>query len=392
MSVCAALMTGPATGPIATIKLFGESAEGVLSQVFEPNGGPQVEYMPGRIWLGRIVDNDGPVDQVTIGCEGECAFAVHCHGNPLIVERIMQLLRQRGVTLCGARELLAKTLASEGTEHPIADEAKLALTGVKTLAGARLIAMQVDAGLSRMARQWLEDVETASLDGIKRQAARVLVDSDIARLLIEGVTVVLAGPPNTGKSTLLNALAGRQKALVTDIRGTTRDWVSAEIRMPPLAMTLIDTAGLDFASAASDDLDSAAQNKSMERLAQADVILLVLDGSRPTPPLAPLLLEHLAPKRTVVILNKADLPERHDEAPACRLEAPLVRISAERQTGLEDLTRAVLQVCRVDDLASDTAIAFTDRQRRLLEQLRKAETKKHAVAAIKELLEGRLVL
>lgn len=392
MSVCAALMTGPATGAIATIELFGESAESVLSQIFEPSGGPPPEFVPGRIWLGRIVDSDGPIDQVTIGCEGERVFAVHCHGNPLIVERIMQLLRQRGVTLCSAGELLAKTLATEGAKHPIAVEARLALTGVKTLAGARLIARQVEAGLSQAARQWLEDIETVPLEDVKRQAARVLADSDIARLLIDGVTVVLAGPPNTGKSTLLNALAGREKALVTDIRGTTRDWVSAEIQMPPLAVTLIDTAGLDITSAASDDLDSAAQDRSMEVLARADVVLLVLDGSRPIPSLEPALLERLAAKRAVVVLNKADLPERCDEASVPPLDAPLVRISAKYETGLEDLTGAVHQLCRVTELCPDAPVAFTDRQRTLLQHVRQAESKKHAVAAITELLEGQLVL
>jgi predicted GTPase len=139
----------------------------------------------------------------------------------------------------------------------------------------------VKAGLAQRARQWLAGLDSLSLDEIAAQAKQILEDSDTARLILSGCTIALVGPPNTGKSTLLNTLAGREKAIVTEIAGTTRDWVSAEIRIPPLAATVLDTAGLDDALAAGGRIDRAAQQKSLEALDRADLILLVLDASQP---------------------------------------------------------------------------------------------------------------
>jgi tRNA modification GTPase len=392
MSASAALITGRETAAIATIKLFGDASQSMLTQIFEPSGGGPLELMPGRILLGRIVDGGTLIDQVTIGCEGPCDFAIHCHGNPLIVERIMKLLRQHGVTLCDSKDLLARALHLEDPTDPIPVEAKLALTAVKTLAGAKLIAQQVDAGLSQAAPRWLAEIETVPPDAVKDEVTAVLEHGEIARLLIDGVTVVLAGPPNTGKSTLLNALSGREKALVSDIAGTTRDWVSAEVHLPPLAVTLIDTAGLDLTMPTPDELDAAAQRVSIALLDRADVVLLVLDGSEPVPPLDPAWLERLATKRTVLVLNKTDLPQRCDKTTLPLPGASAVRISAKNETGLEALADAVHYVCRLNELPPDAPVAFTDRQRRLLGQMQRAANKKDAIAALRELLQGRIRL
>lgn len=389
MSVFAAVMTGPGAGAIATIQLFGDAAEKVVRMIFRRTEGRPFELKSGHILLGHIVDGDESIDQVTVGCEGPDTFAIHCHGNPLIVERIVRLLRRHGVAPLSAERLLARVLMSRGHQDSIGVEAKLALATVKTIEGAAVLSNQVKAGLSRKIRQWQEQFDSPSWKQIAAEAAQVLRDSAPARLILSGCTIALIGPPNTGKSTLLNTLAGREKAIVTDIRGTTRDWVSAEIHLPPLAATLIDTAGLDSGLAVG-DVDRTAQQKSIDMVKRADVILLILDLSRPSEPLGDDLLHAVAGRSIVTVLNKADLPWQFD--PAC-LPQPLgqtVRISAALGAGIEELVHAVHSACGVVDVSPESPVAFTNRQRALIQRLTLANGRHEAVDLVAELLHGSL--
>ncbi|HCO95438.1 MAG TPA: hypothetical protein DIU00_16060, partial [Phycisphaerales bacterium] len=282
MSIFAAVMTGKGTGAISTIQIFGDSAGAVIKKVFKPAGTKPLKFEAGEILLGTIYDGAEVIDQVTIGCEGTDTFAINCHGNPLIVEMIMQLLRRHGAALLSAEQMLKKLLMAQKSAGSIAVEAKLTQAKAKTLQGTKIIAKQNDAGLTKKARGWLERIDEISLDTIKAEAIEILQKSRIANLIIYGCTAVLTGPPNSGKSTLLNCMAGRQKAIVTDIKGTTRDWVEATCRIDPLSLTLIDTAGLDEESARPEStVENAAQKKTAEILEQADIVLLVLDASRP---------------------------------------------------------------------------------------------------------------
>ena len=370
----AAVMTGHSAGAIATIALVGDSAEAVLRQIFTPVAGRPLECMPGRVLLGHIISDGRTIDQVTVACEAPAVAAIHCHGNPLLVQRIMDLLQSEGATLCRADELFHGGLMAKGGSGAIDLEAKLALTSVKTLEGAKLIAYQAEGGLSARAAQWLSCIETGELDRVCNEATDVLGDSSALRPVIEGATVVLVGPPNTGKSTLLNTLAGRAKAMVTDVEGTTRDWVSAEIHVPPLAVTLVDTAGLDAVVAAGSrsGIDRMAQARSIEMLDRADVVFLVLDAGLSSAQLGDDLTQRLADKPVIVVLNKVDLPVRLDAGALPAAFGQAVSVSATLGTGIEDLIGALRRLCNVAEFNFGMAVAFTDRQRRLLERIRDA--------------------
>ncbi len=309
MSLFAAVMTGKGVGAIATIQIFGESAQKLLEKIFVParlgEGASRsqiwkrpAEFKTGKILLGTIVDGSETIDQVTIGCEDKNIYAINCHGNPLIVAVIMRLLSREGVTPLDAEELLAKILSTRQGTTAIEIEAKLARLKAKTLVGAKIIANQVQAGLS----QWLHNIGTASLGEIKAQASEILERSQTAKLIIYGARAVIAGPPNSGKSTLLNCLAGRQKAIVTDIKGTTRDWVSAECRIGPLSVEIIDTAGLDeeFGEKAG-VIEKASQEKAIQLLEEADLVLLVLDSSQPAAQPGQRLIEKIAGKKVLTV-------------------------------------------------------------------------------------------
>jgi tRNA modification GTPase len=390
MAVCAAVMTGPGLGAIATVQWSGDAAEEVLRRVFRTKGGRPFEPAVGRVLLGRVADDIGILDEVTIGCEGPGVFTLHCHGNPLIVARIMELLRRHGAQVVPGEQLLARIGASQKTHDAIRIEAKQALATVKTIEGAALIARQAKAGLSEKIRQWQDQLDAMPLERMAAEAQDVWERSKPARLILSGCTIALVGPPNTGKSTLLNTLAGREKAIVSDIQGTTRDWVSAEIRLPPLAVTVIDTAGLDSMMSTSGRIDQAAQQKTAAIARRADLVLLVLDLSQPAEQLSASVVRTLVDRKAITVLNKADLPSCLDTARVPAALGPMVRISAKQGDGIDELIRTVHRVCGVEHFDPHSPVVFTDRQQGLLESLQHSDSKARVRLILSELLENSL--
>ena len=392
MTAFAAVMTGKGTGAISTIQVFGDTAEVVIKKIFKPAGEKPPTYQTGKILLGTIVDAQETIDEVVIGCEGPKTFAIHCHGNPLINEMIMQLLRQQGAELLTTDQLLTKSLAAQKHINTIELEARLTQPKAKTLQGTKIIEYQINSGISKKAAEWLDNGNAISIDQIKADAERILKSSQTAKLIINGCKAAIVGPPNTGKSTLLNCLAGRQKAIVTDIKGTTRDWVSAQCKVGPLLVEFIDTAGLDEELAASPEgvVEKASQQKSVEILENADMVLLVLDISQATAQLNDQFVEAIAGKKVLTVLNKSDLPTSFDTDKLPKILANTVQISAKFETGIENLTGKIQQLTGVADFDLHTAVCFTRRQKSLLKQLKTAESKQQAASIITELLNGQV--
>jgi len=391
MSIFAAVMTGKGTGAISTIQIFGDSAEAVIRKIFKPIVAKPARFKTGEILLGTITDGAEVIDQVTIGCEGPDTFAINCHGNPLIVEMIMQLLRRHGAALLTAEQLLKNLLTAQKSTDTIAVEAKLAQAKARTLQGTKIIANQIDAGLTKKAGGWLENIDEISLDKIRAEANQILQKSQAGKLIMYGCTAVLTGPPNSGKSTLLNCLAGRQKAIVTDIKGTTRDWVSARCRIGSLSVKLIDTAGLDEKlQATQDNIEVSAQKKTVEVLERADIVLLVLDNSQPAEELDVRLLERIADKQIITVLNKSDLPAKFDIGMLPQTLSSLVQISAKESAGIESLSEKIILTVGAADFDLREPVSFTSRQENFLKQLRNAKSKQQATSIITELLYGQL--
>jgi tRNA modification GTPase len=384
MSVFAAVMTGKGTGAIATIQLYGDSAADIIRQIFFPK---PAELTTGKIVLGVIKSGDKTIDQVTIGCENNNTYAINCHGNPLIVEEIMQLLQQQGVELLTAEQLLCKTSARNNT---IALEAKLTLPKAKTIQGTQIILNQIDSGLTASAKNWLQNPP----DKIAAEAQKIIDKSKIAKFIISGCSIVLAGPPNTGKSTLLNQLCGRQKAIVADIKGTTRDWISANCQIGSLAAELIDTAGFDDKPAS--DIEKTAQQTATELINQADIVLLVLDNSEPADQIDIFLTNIPTGKKILPVLNKSDLPfvaQRSGNLPSLLKTGNIpnvVSISAKLGLGIDYLCDEIGRLAGVENFDPNQAICFTTRQEKLLTQLTAAKSKDVANSIITELLSGPL--
>jgi len=388
MSIFAAVMTGTGTGAISTVQVFDEGAEAVIRKIFKSVRDKPLALKTGNIYLGTIVDGNETIDQVTIGCEGVNTFAINCHGNPLIVEMIMHLLKKNGATLITAEQLLAKILTAEIHSHTIEVEVKIFQARAETLEGTKIILNQIEGGLGAKAQNWLNDIKTGRLEEIKSDAVAVLQNSRTARLIMYGCTIVLAGPVNSGKSTLLNYLAGKQKAIVADIKGTTRDWVSSKCKVGTIVAEIIDTAGLDeqFAQINDDSIESQAQKKSLEVLQKADLVLLVLDGNQPNNQFSENFVKKITDKKILMVFNKSDLPMKLEVSS----QAETVQISAKFGTGIENLLKKIQQSLGVMDFDLGSAVCFTDRHQRLVKRIVESKSKDEAVSAITELLNSEI--
>lgn len=394
MATFAAVMTGKGTGAIATVQLVGNSAAKILQKIFKSTGDKPSAFKPGSISLGIIQNGSEVIDQVLIGCQNPKSFAINCHGNPLIVEMIMQLLQKNKVTLVTSEQLLCKILSDKKQLNTIEIESKLTQPKAKTLEGTKIVVNQADVqtGLNNTAREWLKKIDSISLDEITVETQEILQASAIAEKIIFGCKAIITGPPNTGKSTLLNCLAGRQKAIVTDIKGTTRDYVTTTCRIKNLSIEFVDTAGLDekLLLTPKSNLEKISQQKSLQLLDEADLILLVLDNSLKENKLNKSLFERISDKRILTVLNKSDLPAEFEVAKLPQILSNTVLISAKFGTAIDELKQKITEILAVTEFDLTKPLCFTSRQKNLLEQLKNTKSKSKATSTITELLNGKL--
>ncbi len=349
----ACVRTAPAAAAIGSIEVEGPDALPIVQRIFRP-AGEHVSFEEGQIIYGRFLDADQIIDDGLVGVEGPDRLALHGHGNPLILRQILTLLQKHGAAMTTPEQMFARRFFAE-CNNTIEAEARLESIKAVSLLGVQIIRNQRTTGLLNRVRQWLDSTDFQTL---RQEAEEILLRSQIARRIIRGVRIVIAGPPNSGKSTLLNRLAGRRQALVSETPGTTRDWVTCEGRIEPLQIEWIDTAGLDERLAGGDALEQTAQQRTCDLLDRCDLILYVLDGTQSA--VRPLSPSAAAP--VLLILNKSDLPGFQSGPNA-------VPISAKTGTGLETLARAILQTLQVDSFDPAQPVAFTDRQKGLLKQI-----------------------
>jgi tRNA modification GTPase len=360
------VLTGKGFGAIGSILLSGQGAESILSKVFTPKGA----FKTGEIFHGRIVQDGQTLDEVVVGCEGQNRFAIHCHGNPILIQKIVQLFIRSGAQLNDGENAAIPALNTLLEREAYIEQLKAV-----TIEGVKIIQSQIDGGLSATVKKWLGN--SVSIEEIQKQCQAILNRSIIARRIIHGVKIVLAGPANSGKSTLLNTLAGSEKAIVSETAGTTRDWVSVFIHAGPLRAEIIDTAGLGE-NAIHDAVDKEAQQRTVDLMGQSDGILWIEDCTNPSK------TRHLFPAGITIVevLNKSDLPG--DKIPTDKPDT--VRISAKTGEGIENLLNEIqrrLQVCDFDPAMS---VVFTTRQKQLLYALLKIKEENRIQKLLLELV------
>ncbi len=361
----AALATPVGTSAIAVVRVSGPDCAALARALFGPAPFPPrvARHTDYHNLQGAVLDDvlatfyQGPRSYT-----GEDSLEIALHGNPFIAQSILNDLLARGIRLAEAGEFTRRAFLSGRMDlsqaeavmdliHARSDRALAAANQQLRGSLGRHLAELTDGLLLVLARIEAyidfpdedlpaEDrrIVVKELDTVLHGTARLLATHHYGELLREGIKTVIIGEPNAGKSSLLNRLVGRDRALVSSEPGTTRDFIEERIILGPHCLRLIDTAGLNPTPAA---LEKLGMDKTLERAAEADLFLWVLDATRPTPPLPDSVTARLTSENTLVLLNKADLPSIIIP-PAPTL--PSLRISAFTGDGIDALTQHITRL------------------------------------------------
>ncbi len=251
------LLTAPGTGAIATVEVHGPRAWELVRQLFKPAGKPLPESPEvNRFWFGTLGS-----DEVILAVMLNDTIEVHCHGGRRVVRWVMD-------------QFLANGCIEERTPRPL-DEGFELLQRAPTLRTASIILDQLNGAFANEVRRILALLDTDPHTAAQALHTLAYFGNTVGRHLVEPWKVVVAGPPNVGKSSLINALAGYQRSVVSEVAGTTRDAVSVRTAFDGWPIELIDTAGLRDA----EGLEAEGIARAERELAEADLVVWVLDAS-----------------------------------------------------------------------------------------------------------------
>lgn len=395
----AAVSTATAPAGIGIIRISGPDALSVAGRVFEGVSGkkPQ-DQKTFTLRYGHAVRDGEILDEVLVSVmraphsyTGEDTVEINCHGGVLASTRVLDAVLHAGARPAEPGEFTKRAFLngridlsqSEAVMDIIAAKNERALNNsLKQLSGAlsgkiREIRQGILYETARIEAA-LDDPEHMSLDGytdiLDDHISRYLSDieklvrsSDSGILMKEGIKTVIAGKPNAGKSSLLNLLAGEERAIVTDIAGTTRDVLEEQINIRGITLRVLDTAGI---REASDQIEKIGVERTRRHLEDADLIICVLDRSSELDENDREILGKTRSGRAIVLLNKNDLPSVLTEEDIRKMtDAPVLSFSAQTGDGLKKLADEIQEMFSVGKITQDDEVCITTmRHRAALEE------------------------
>ena len=372
MDIIAAIATGSAAAAIGIVRVSGAGCFALCDRVFLPAGGSPLSGSPPRIMVyGRVLDRAGAIidDGLAVrfsgpnSYTGEDSAEFHCHGSPVVLRELLSALFALGARQAKAGEFTRRAFLN-GRMDLTQAEAVVDLIDAETAAAAKNAAAQLGGALRRdfetvydvllelssrfyavvdYPDEDIEDIHPEQIKAALRTAdetlSRLLATCGRGRVLRSGVPAAIVGRPNAGKSSLLNALLGYDRSIVTAAAGTTRDTVEEPLLCGGVLLRLTDTAGIRDTE---DTVESLGVGRARDAARRAELAFLVLDGSEP---LTPEDAEAMAAAETagsvIAVVNKADLPQRLDLSAVAARFSDTVCVCARTGEGLDGLEHLV---------------------------------------------------
>lgn len=387
----AAIATAMSNSGIGIVRISGDEALDVADRTFRPKkGSRKVSDMETHtIHYGYVTDGDEVIDEVMLlimkaprsyTCED--TIEIDCHGGVLVMKKILETVLKYGARPAEPGEFTKRAFLNgridlsqaESVIDVINAQNELALkSSVSQLQGAVLKKIKAIRAvvLHEIAfiESALDDPEHVSLEGYPEQLHEIMSDahskvkklldsSDNGKMLKEGINTAIVGKPNAGKSSLLNILVGEERAIVTEIAGTTRDILQEQIQIGGIGLNVIDTAGIRDTE---DIVEKIGVNKSREYIEKADLIIYVVDSSTELDENDQEIIEAIRNKKAIVLLNKSDLDAKTDASVLqTQLSKPILSISAKNNTGIHELETLIEEMFFSGKLSFNDEVYITN--------------------------------
>ena len=410
----AAISTAMTGSGIGIIRISGEKSVSIAEKIFHPGkkGKKLSEQAAYTAHYGMIKDGEEIIDEVLVllmkkphSYTAEDTVEIHCHGGVYVMKRILDLVIRNGARPADPGEFTKRAFLNgridlsqaEAVMDVIQAKNEYALkNSVSQLKGSvmkkiRALREQVLYEIAYI-ESALDDPEHISLEGYPqklcvkvdnflKESEELLTGAEEGRVLREGIRTVIVGKPNVGKSSLLNVLAGDERAIVTEIAGTTRDALEEQIRIRGLTLNLVDTAGI---RETEDVVERIGVDRAKNMVNEADLVLYVVDSSSVLDENDEEIISFLKDQNVIVLLNKSDLPSAvNSEMIQERLSKPVISVSAREETGIEEFADLLEKMFLEGRVSFNDEVYLTNaRQKNAMEEAKRSfERVKESVEA-----------
>lgn len=391
MSTIASISTAPGIGGIGIIRMSGEKTFEILGKIFQPKTDQKIEDIKGyTIKYGHIIENKEIIDEVLVSyfkaprsytTENMCE--INSHGGNIVVKKILEMCLKNGAELAEPGEFTKRAFLNGRIDLAQAESVidvinaksdKEAKSGIKQLEGYLsseikgikqeildvLVNIEVTIDYPEYDTPEVQEQEIKQmLESVGNKLEKLEKSFDNGKIIKDGIKTAIIGKPNAGKSSLLNAILKEDRAIVTDIAGTTRDTIEEFVTINGIPLNLVDTAGI---REASDEVEKIGVEKSIKQAKDADLIIAIFDSSKDLTDEDLEILELIKNKKSIILLNKSDLNAKINENDSRFTEITdnIIKISALNKTGIDLLYEKISNLFDLNEINLDNDILITN--------------------------------